>query len=119
VRTRKITENNNQHSVTESDNKVNLIGIPRRNVNRDISYVKVISVQQYANMCTRIRRVQNNVFHISSRFPRVQKYALVNVEIKARFPEKEGNFLGKSYPCNRPWRSIGLRDVEGPTLSRQ
>jgi hypothetical protein len=24
-----------------------------------------------------------------------------------------------SYPCNRPWRPIGLWDVEGPTLSRQ
>jgi hypothetical protein len=25
----------------------------------------------------------------------------------------------KGYPCNRPWRPIGLRDVEDPTLSRQ
>jgi hypothetical protein len=24
-----------------------------------------------------------------------------------------------SYPRNRPWRPIGLRDVEDPTLSRQ
>jgi hypothetical protein len=24
-----------------------------------------------------------------------------------------------SYPCNRPWRPIGLWDVEGLTLSRQ
>jgi hypothetical protein len=27
--------------------------------------------------------------------------------------------LRLSYPCNRPWRSIGLWDVEGPTFSRQ
>jgi hypothetical protein len=25
----------------------------------------------------------------------------------------------KSYPCNRPWRPIGLWDVKDPTLSRQ
>jgi hypothetical protein len=25
----------------------------------------------------------------------------------------------KSYPCNRPWRLIGLWDVEVPTVSRQ
>jgi hypothetical protein len=25
----------------------------------------------------------------------------------------------KSYPCNRPWRPIGLWDVEDPTFSRQ
>jgi hypothetical protein len=25
----------------------------------------------------------------------------------------------KSYPCTRPWRPIGLCDVEGPTVSRQ
>jgi hypothetical protein len=25
----------------------------------------------------------------------------------------------KSYPCNRPWRPIGLWDVEAPTFSRQ
>jgi hypothetical protein len=25
----------------------------------------------------------------------------------------------KSYPCNRPWRPMGLWDVEGLTLSRQ
>jgi hypothetical protein len=25
----------------------------------------------------------------------------------------------KSYPCNRPWRPIGLWDVKNPTLSRQ
>jgi hypothetical protein len=24
-----------------------------------------------------------------------------------------------SYPCSRPWRPIGLWDVEGPTLSRE
>jgi hypothetical protein len=27
--------------------------------------------------------------------------------------------LCKSYPCNRPWRPIGLWDVEAPTHSRQ
>jgi hypothetical protein len=26
---------------------------------------------------------------------------------------------GKAYPCNRPWRPIGLWDVEAPTFSRQ
>jgi hypothetical protein len=25
----------------------------------------------------------------------------------------------KSYPCNRPWRPVGLWDVKNPTLSRQ
>jgi hypothetical protein len=25
----------------------------------------------------------------------------------------------KSYPCNRPWRSVGLWDVEAPTFSKQ
>jgi hypothetical protein len=24
-----------------------------------------------------------------------------------------------SYPCNRPWRPIGLWDVEAPTFSRK
>jgi hypothetical protein len=28
-------------------------------------------------------------------------------------------FVQKSYLCNRPWRPIGLWDVEDPTLSRQ
>jgi hypothetical protein len=33
---------------------------------------------------------------------------------------KVGNIKkGKNYPCNRPWRPIGLRDVEAPTFSRQ
>jgi hypothetical protein len=31
----------------------------------------------------------------------------------------EPTSLHKSYPCNRPWRPIGLWDVEGLTLSRQ
>jgi hypothetical protein len=26
---------------------------------------------------------------------------------------------GKSYPCNMPWRPIGMWDVEAPTFSRQ
>jgi hypothetical protein len=26
---------------------------------------------------------------------------------------------GQCYPCNRPWRPIGLWDVEAPTYSRQ
>jgi hypothetical protein len=25
----------------------------------------------------------------------------------------------QSYPCNRPWRPIGLQDVKAPTFSRQ
>jgi hypothetical protein len=25
---------------------------------------------------------------------------------------------GKSYPCNRPWRPIGLLDAEDPTFSK-
>jgi hypothetical protein len=28
-------------------------------------------------------------------------------------------FKVKSYPCSRPWRPIGLWDVEAPTFSRQ
>jgi hypothetical protein len=27
--------------------------------------------------------------------------------------------VAKNYPCNRPWRPIGLWDVEDPTLYRQ
>jgi hypothetical protein len=27
--------------------------------------------------------------------------------------------IKESYPCNRPWRPIGLWDIEDPTLSRQ
>jgi hypothetical protein len=29
------------------------------------------------------------------------------------------NSFTKSYPCNRPWRPIGLWDIEDPTFSRQ
>jgi hypothetical protein len=31
--------------------------------------------------------------------------------------EKKRKKEGKSYPCNRPWRPIGLWDVEDPTFS--
>jgi hypothetical protein len=31
----------------------------------------------------------------------------------------EYGVLGKSYPCNRPWRPIGLWEVKAPTFSRQ
>jgi hypothetical protein len=31
-------------------------------------------------------------------------------------PRLEG-IKSQSYPCNRPWRSIGLRNVEAPTFS--
>jgi hypothetical protein len=32
---------------------------------------------------------------------------------------RKGEVKLKSYPHNRPWRPIGLRDVKDPTLSRQ
>jgi hypothetical protein len=32
---------------------------------------------------------------------------------------KHLNKKRQSYPCNRPWRPIGLRDIEAPTFSRQ
>jgi hypothetical protein len=28
-------------------------------------------------------------------------------------------FTSESYPCNRPWRPIGLWDLEGPTFSKR
>jgi hypothetical protein len=51
---------------------------------------------------------------------------LMNIDVSAASPKAlcvPLPYFGKiklkwSYPCNRPWRSVGLWDVEDPTLSR-
>jgi hypothetical protein len=54
----------------------------------------------------------------------VLKHASVYVpplmsETKFHVHTNNRNMYSKSYPCNRPWRPMGLWDVQDPTLSRQ
>jgi hypothetical protein len=48
---------------------------------------------------------------ISQRLPTAERPVTVHSD--------RAKVKGKSYPCNRPWRPIGLRDVEASTFSRQ
>jgi hypothetical protein len=43
----------------------------------------------------------------------------LTLNLTVRLPDIAVVLGRKSYPCNRPWRPIGLWDVEAPTFSRQ
>jgi hypothetical protein len=51
--------------------------------------------------------IQSFIHHPQNHFQSIEYFSLFT------------NIINVSYPCNRPWRHVGLWDLKNPTLSRQ
>jgi hypothetical protein len=71
----------------------------------------------------RVKQVSNRAWRWRRRVPPKRRFAFS--WLHGHIPEdktvqwRDKGTKGKAIPCNRPWRPIGLWDVEAPTFSGQ
>jgi hypothetical protein len=80
-----------------------------------ILFICLLYVRTFSGHWPKIGKILNTVYESNPAIPSGASYSLIPAHIQRG--RGYTPIFRKSYPCNRPWKPIGLWDVKAPTFS--